>query len=70
VLDEININWTGHADEGTIAALITDLDSQDGFIRLRARQYLVTIGRRSISHLVKALDSKDSIMRWEAAKAL
>lgn len=70
VLDEININWIGHADEGTIAALITDLGSQDGFIRLRARQYLVTIGRRSISHLVKALESKDTIMRWEAAKAL
>jgi HEAT repeat protein len=70
VLDEININWTRQADEGTIAALITDLDSPDGFIRLRARWYLTTIGRRAIPHLGKALDNKDTVMRWEAAKAL
>ena len=70
VLDEININWTGHADDETITTLITDLGSQDGFIRLRARQYLVTIGRRAIPYLVKALDSKYTVTRWEAAKAL
>ena len=70
VLDEINTDWTEHADERIIAALISDLESPAGFIRIRARQFLVLIGKKATSLLVKALENKKGITKWEAAKAL
>jgi HEAT repeat protein len=70
LLDEIGVDWTKHADAETIDALIGDLNSKDGLVRVRARLALVAISRKAVDSLAKALDSKDQVCRWEAAKAL
>jgi HEAT repeat protein len=54
----------------TIPALIADLNSRDGLVRVKARKALVAIGHRSVKPLVKALASKKQWVRWEAAKTL
>jgi HEAT repeat protein len=58
------------ADAGTIAALIADLASEDGIVRVRARRSLAEIGHAAVGPLVEALDSKQDWVRWEAAKTL
>jgi len=70
ILDEINVAWSNHADARTINALIADLGSKDGLVRVRARLALVTIGRKAVVALREALTSKEEWKRWEAAKAL
>jgi HEAT repeat protein len=69
-LDEINVAWGNHADSATVSALVTDLGSKDGLVRVRARNSLVAIGKQAVGPLVKALASKKEWIRWEAAKAL
>jgi HEAT repeat protein len=69
-LGQINVAWDSHADSATISALVTDLGSKDGLVRVRARLSLVAIGGRTVGHLVKALASKKQWIRWEAAKTL
>ncbi|HSB06612.1 MAG TPA: HEAT repeat domain-containing protein [Thermodesulfobacteriota bacterium] len=57
-------------DAETINNLISDLASYDDSIRRNARFSLVSIGKRTIPHLIEALrDGSDSV-RWEATKAL
>ncbi|MDO8568888.1 MAG: HEAT repeat domain-containing protein [Dehalococcoidales bacterium] len=70
LLDEIGVAWTKHADEETINALISDLHSKDGRVRVRARLALVAIGGKAVEALEHALASKHAECRWEAAKAL
>jgi HEAT repeat protein len=70
ILDEVNVDWHRHADVATVRALIVDLGSKDGLVRIRARRALVTIGKKAIPALEEALMSKDRWKRWEAAKAL
>ena len=70
LLDEIHVAWTNHADAGTINALISDLSTKDGLVRMRARQALVTIGEIASAALADALKGKNEGQRWEAAKAL
>ncbi len=70
LLDEIGINWSKHADEETINALVEELCSKDGFARVKARLALVIIGGRTVQALSAALQSKNQTCRWEAAKAL
>jgi len=70
ILDEINVDWRRHADAATVRALIVDLGSRDGLVRVRARRALVTIGTKAVGSLVTALTSKEEEKRWEAAKAL
>jgi HEAT repeat protein len=70
LLDEIQVDWTDHADDETLKALVADLGSQDGIVRARARQALVSIGGKSVTMLSNLLKSKDQGQRWEAAKAL
>ena len=70
ILEKLKLDWTVYADDETIAALVHSLDSGDGRIRLRARQFLVAIGPKAVPVLVKTLKEKDVHIRWEAAKAL
>jgi HEAT repeat protein len=70
ILDEMNVDWHRHADAATVRALIVDLGSKDGLVRIRARRALVTIGNKAVAALEEALMSKDKWKRWEAAKAL
>lgn len=53
-----------------IKSLVTDLGSQDGLVRVRARKSLVAIGSQAVKPLVLQLKSKREWCRWEAAKAL
>jgi len=69
-LDEINVAWGSHADSATVSALLTDLGSKDGLVRVRARNSLVAIGEQAVGPLVKALAHRNQWVRWEAAKAL
>jgi len=69
-LDEINVAWGSHADSSTVSALLTDLGSKDGLVRVRARNSLVAIGEQAVGPLVKALAHRNQWVRWEAAKAL
>ncbi len=70
LFDELKIDWHKHSDAYIINSLIEDLGIRDGLARIRARQALVTIGKKAIPALEKALDSEDEMERWEAAKAL
>jgi len=69
-LDEINVAWGSHADSATVSALLTDLSSKDGLVRVRARNALVAIGEQAVGPLVKALAHRNQWVRWEAAKTL
>jgi HEAT repeat protein len=69
-LGQIDVAWSSHADPATISALVTDLGSKDGLVRVRARLSLVAIGAQAVGPLVKALATKKQWIRWEAAKAL
>jgi HEAT repeat protein len=53
-----------------VKSLITDLASEDGIVRVRARRSLADIGHAAVAPLVEALDSKVDWVRWEAAKTL
>jgi HEAT repeat protein len=53
-----------------VKSLITDLASEDGIVRVRARRSLADIGHAAVAPLVEALDSKVNWVRWEAAKTL
>ena len=70
LLYEIKVDWTPYANDKTIDALISDLNSRNGFERIRARQSLVRIGSKTVGGLIQALSSKEDLKRWEAAKAL
>lgn len=70
LFDELEIDWHKHADVNIINSLIEDLGIKDGLARIRARNALVTIGKKAIPVLEKALDNKDELERWEVAKVL
>jgi HEAT repeat protein len=70
ILDDMDVDWHRHADAATVRALIVDLGSKDGLVRIRARRALVTIGKKAVAALEVALTSKNVSTRWEAAKAL
>jgi HEAT repeat protein len=70
ILDEMNVDWHRHADAATVRALIGDLGSKDGLVRVRARRALATIGGKAVAPLEEALTGKYDYKRWEAAKTL
>jgi HEAT repeat protein len=70
ILDRLELDWTTHADNEAVISLIKSLDSRDGRIRVRARQFLVSIGPLAVPALVEAMEDKDQHIRWESAKAL
>ena len=70
VLGQISVDWTTHADWAILSALVADLGSKDGLVRVRARRCLVAMGNRAVSPLVEALGNPKEVVRWEAAKAL
>ena len=53
-----------------ISSLITELGSEDGIVRVKARNKLANIGHDAIELLVEALSSKQEWLRWEAAKTI
>jgi HEAT repeat protein len=59
-----------NADRAKIRSLIAALASDDGLERQHARMRLVAIGERAQTPLKEALADMNSVVRWEAAKAL
>ena len=57
-------------DEPTIETLIKTLSSHKDKARESARHTLVAMGKAAVPSLIEALQSKNTLMKWEAAKAL
>lgn len=70
VLGQISVDWRTHADSAIMSALVADLGSRDGLVRVRARRCLVAMKSKAVSALVAALANPKKYVRWEAAKAL
>jgi HEAT repeat protein len=69
-LVEAGLDWSSLADEKVMSELMADLTAKDGFARLRARWSLVSLGKKAVPALTRALESPHELRRWEAAKAL
>jgi len=54
----------------SMGAFIANLASRDDSKRVKARQVLVALGKAAIPSLIEALENRNTLMRWEAAKAL
>jgi HEAT repeat protein len=65
-----NLVTNSKASKATISSLIADLASEDGIVRVKARQRLVDYRGSSIAPLIKALSNENCWVRWEAAKSL
>ena len=56
--------------EPSMETLINTLSSHKDKAREGARHTLVAMGKAAVSSLIEALTNKNTLMRWEAAKAL
>jgi HEAT repeat protein len=54
----------------SLEAFIANLASHDDAKRVKARHSLVAIGKAAVPSLIEALKNSNTLMRWEAAKAL
>ena len=66
----VNALSDSKAAKATIKSLIDELASEDGVVRVKARQQLVAYKKRSVAPLIRTLSNKNDWVRWEAAKAL
>ena len=57
-------------NKGGATSLVTDLANHNDTKRVKARHALVAMGKATAPLLTEALKSKNSLMRWEAAKAM
>jgi HEAT repeat protein len=57
-------------DQDVIAHLIVSLGHRNGAVRMHARQLLVAIGSPTVGALIGLLESRNHLVRWEAAKTL
>lgn len=53
-----------------IASILTQLNSNEGIARQRARERLVKLGASAVPCLIEMLTDPRDHLRWEAAKAL
>ncbi|RPH36526.1 hypothetical protein EHM92_04360 [bacterium] len=53
-----------------VDSLISALSSEEGAVRQDARMALAALGQVAVQPLIRLLESDDSQVRWEAAKAL
>ena len=53
-----------------VEAFIANLSSHDDARRVKARHSLVALGKAAVPPLIEALRDSNTLMRWEAAKAL
>jgi HEAT repeat protein len=60
----------GDSAADAIRSLISQLASEDGITRVKARRQIVGYKRRAVGALVEALSDKRHWVRWEAAKSL
>jgi HEAT repeat protein len=70
LLEDNEYDWSKHTDTETLNTLTNNLTSNDGFVRLTARNVLIKIGPAAVSGLIKAIAGKQVLQRWESAKAL
>jgi HEAT repeat protein len=60
----------GQNKKEAATSLIADLASHNDTKRVKARHSLVAMGKATVPLLTEALKSQNSLMRWEASKAL
>jgi hypothetical protein len=60
----------GKAASSDIRSLISQLASDDGIVRVKARRQIVAYKRRAVAPLIETLSDQRHWVRWEAAKAL
>jgi HEAT repeat protein len=66
-----SVSESGEQNNKEVAtSLIADLASHNDTKRVKARHSLVAMGKATVPLLTQALKSQNSLMRWEAAKAL
>jgi HEAT repeat protein len=53
-----------------IELLIEQLQSDDGAVRMKARDTLVKIGKQAACYIIPLLNHRDKHLRWEACKTL
>jgi HEAT repeat protein len=70
ILIEGKSDWRDLANSRIIRSLVSDLICPDGFNRLMARRLLSYIGKAAVPTLTPALQDKEGLLRWEAAKVL
>lgn len=68
--DECGSSPSVESGPEAIGSLIVQLASDDGLVRVNARQSLVAIGAPAVASLIEALRDANRQVRWEAAKAL
>ncbi len=68
--ESISQSKARNGDTSPVDALIANLASRDDSKRVKARQVLVALGKTAIPSLIEALENRNTLMRWEAAKAL
>jgi HEAT repeat protein len=61
---------TVEVKEPSMETFIEALSSHKDKTRVSARQTLVAMGKAAVPSLIEALKNKNTLMRWEAAKAL
>lgn len=54
----------------TIESIIKRLESEDGIVRVKAREALVTQGKAAVPPLIEAMKNRHDWTRWEAVKTL
>jgi HEAT repeat protein len=54
----------------SLESLIFALSNHDDVARVKARHFLVTMGKAAVPSLTEAMKSKKDLTRWEAAKTL
>lgn len=67
---EIHLTSANRSAPFCIELLIEQLQSEDGAVRMKARDTLVKIGKQAAFYIVPLLNHSDKHLRWEACKTL
>lgn len=65
-----SISSVHHSAPFCIELLIEQLQSDDGAVRMRARETLVKMGKPAVCYIIPLLNQRDKHLRWEACKTL
>jgi HEAT repeat protein len=67
---DLHFSLTHRSAPFCIELLIEQLQSDDGVLRMKARDTLVKIGKPAACYIIPLLNHRDKHLRWEACKTL
>jgi len=70
MVDHVQREDKENVEGASVEGLTKTLSSRKDKVREGARRVLVAMGKEAVPALIEALKDKDSLTRWEAAKAL